>query len=113
MDYVQRRLQFDLTLWVGDMDDSRSREIYRPARLTVEDMTFLVLEPPDGRYPWTKAGRIRIDAGIGQPKESSSVLPPMPSGTLPAWIYLEGSNAFLLFSGGKASLEWAGPEEAR
>jgi len=113
IDYVQRRMLFDLVVWIGDMDDSPQRELYRPARVTVEDVTFLVAEPPDDRYPWAKAGPIRIDAGIGQPKESSSVLPSMSSGVSTVWIYLESFNSFLLFSGGNASLEWAGPEEAR
>jgi len=113
MDYVQRRLQFDLVLWIGDMDDSRSREIYRRARLTLERVAFLVVEPPDSSYPWSKADRISIDAGVGQPKQSSSVLPTVPPDTSPAWIYLEELNAFLLFSAGNASLEWTGPEESR
>ena len=39
MEYVQRKLQFDLVVWIGDMDDSRRREIYRPARLTVDDVS--------------------------------------------------------------------------
>ena len=45
MHYVQRKLQFDLTVWIGDMDDPRNREAYRPARLTCEDGAFLVIEP--------------------------------------------------------------------
>ena len=67
MDYVHRKLRFDLVVWIGDMDDSRRRELYRPARLTLDDVAFLVIEPPDVNYPWLKAGRIRIEAGEGQP----------------------------------------------
>jgi hypothetical protein len=113
MDYVERKLQCDLVLWIGGMDDSRSREIYRPARLTLEDVAFLVIEPPDNSYPWSKAGRIRIDAGVGQPSQSSSVLPPLSPEMSPAWMYLEELNTFLLFTAGNASVEWTGPEEAR
>jgi hypothetical protein len=47
-------LQFDLVVWIGDMDDSRRRELYRPACLTVDDVAFLVIEPPDINYPWLK-----------------------------------------------------------
>ena len=61
MDYVHRTLRFDLAIWIGDMDDSRRRELYRPARLTLDDVAFLVIEPPDINYPWLKAGPIRID----------------------------------------------------
>jgi len=61
MDYVQRRLQFDLVLWIGDMDDSRSREIYRRARLTLERVAFLVVEPLDsGAASVLKADQISV-----------------------------------------------------
>jgi hypothetical protein len=113
MDYVHRKLRFDLVVWIGDMDDSRRRELYRPARLTLDDVAFLVIEPPDVNYPWLKAGRIRIDAGEGQPPQSSSTLPVAPAGTRTTWIYLEELNTFLLFSAGNASLEWTGPEVDR
>ncbi len=113
MDYVHRTLRFDLVVWIGNMDDSRRRELYRPARLTFDDVAFLVIEPPDVNYPWLKAGRIRIDAGEGQPPQSSSTLPAAPAGTQSAWMYLGELNRFLHFSAGSASLEWTGPEENR
>jgi hypothetical protein len=89
MDYVHRTLRFDLVIWIGDMDDSRRRERYRPARLTLDDVAFLVIEPPDINYPWLKAGPIRIDAGEGQPHQSSSTLPVAPAGTRTTWITSE------------------------
>jgi hypothetical protein len=113
MDYVHRTLRFDLLVWIGDMDDSRRRELYRPARLTLDDVAFLVIEPPDVNYPWSKAGRIRIDAGEGQPPQSSSSLPVAPAGTRTTWVYLGEMNTFVLFSSGNASLEWTGPEVDR
>ena len=113
MDYVHRTLRFDLVIWIGDMDDSRRRELYRPARLTLDDVAFLVIEPPDINYPWLKAGPITIDTGEGQPHQSSSTLPVAPAGTRTTWMYLGELNRFLLLSGGNASLEWTGPEENR
>ena len=113
MDYVHRTLRFDLVIWIGDMDDSRRRELYRPARLTLGDVAFLVIEPPDINYPWLKAGPITIDTGEGQPHQSSSTLPVAPAGTRTTWMYLGELNRFLLLSGGNASLEWTGPEENR
>ena len=113
MDYVHRTLRFDLLVWIGDMDDSRRRELYRQARLTLDDVAFLVIEPPDITYPWLKAGRIRIDAGEGQPPQSSSTLPVAPAGTRTTWMYLGELNRFLLFSAGNASLEWTGPQVDR
>jgi len=113
MDYVHRTLRFDLLVWIGDMDDPRRRELYRQARLTLDDVAFLVIEPPDVTYPWLKAGRIRIDAGEGQPPQSSSTLPVAPAGSRTTWMYIGELNRFLLFSAGNASLEWTGPEVDR
>jgi hypothetical protein len=87
------------------MDDSRRRELYRPARLTVGDVAFLVIEPPDVSYPWLKAGPVRIDAGEGQPPQSTTTIPLAPPGARTTWIYLEELNTFLLFAAGNASLE--------
>lgn len=40
MDYVHRTLRFDLVVWIGSMDDSQRRELYRPARVTLDDVAF-------------------------------------------------------------------------
>jgi hypothetical protein len=67
----------------------------------------------DVNYPWLKAGRIRIDAGEGQPAQSSTTLPVAPADTRTTWMYLKELNTLLLFSAGNASLEWTGPEVDR
>ena len=54
MDYVRRQLRFDLVVWIGDMDDRERRETYRPARVTLDNVGFFVIEPPDADYPWPK-----------------------------------------------------------
>lgn len=113
MNYVDRALQFDLVVWVGDMGDTKGRERYRPALVTVHDVAYLVLEPPDPKYPWCTPGSMRVDAGEGQPRRSEGVLPAAPVGTSLTWMYMEGLNRFLLFAAGSASLEWTGPEENR
>lgn len=92
------------------MDDSVRRELYRPARLTIDDVAFLVIEPPDdGASLASKGGPIRIDAGQGRPQQSSSSLPDLPPEMPITWMYLGQLNAFLLFSAGHASLSRTGP----
>jgi hypothetical protein len=113
MDYVHRLLRLDLAVWIGDMDDERARELYRPARLTLDSVAFLAIEPPDTNYPWLTPGPIRIDAGEGLPSQSSSELPSAPAGTSIAWVYLGEVNRYLFFSAGTALLEWTGPEQNR
>ncbi len=112
MDYVHRKLTFDLDVWIGGMN-ARVRELYRPARLTLENVAFLVIEPPHPDYPWDEPGEIRIDAGVGQPSQSSAKLPDAPVGASVAWMYLEDLNTFLVFAAASASIDWTGPEYDR
>src|SRR5580704_13582201 len=76
MDYVQRKLDFYLDLWIGDMEDPpEGREVYRPVHLIVQNVAFLIIEPPDPMYPWHDPGPITVDAGAGKPPQVSSSHP--------------------------------------
>jgi hypothetical protein len=113
MDYVRRRLKLELVVWIGHMGDVAARELYRPARVTLADVAFLVIEPPDADSPSLEGGPVVIDTGEGLPRQSASLLPEQPSGTVITWMYIEELNRFLLFAAGSAVLEWIGPEENR
>ena len=113
IDYVRRVLQFTLMPWIGDTNDITARELYRPCRVTVHDVAYLVIEPPDTNYRWLEPGPICIDTDEGQPTQSDSKLPVAPVGSSVTWMYLGEMNRFLLFAAGHASLEWTGPEENR
>lgn len=111
MDYIHRTLQLDLDVWVGDMEDAARREVYRPARVTLSRVAFLVVEPPDTRYDWVKPGRIRVDWGEGSPPKSSCTIPSPPAGSIVTYLYLGELNSFLHFAAEEALLEWTGHEE--
>lgn len=113
MDYFHRTLELDLDVWVGDMRAVAKREIYRPARVTLVKVAFLVVEPPDARYAWLGPGRIRVDSGEGFPLTSSSIIPSPPAGISTTYIYLGELNSFLHFAAAEALLEWIGPEQDR
>ena len=119
MDYLTRKLVFDVLVFTGGVDNPQKVQMYRPARVTVENVAYLVIEPPDPReppdpsYPWVEAGGISFDTGEGQPSQSASILPTAPEGTTVTWMYLYDFNRFLLFAAGDATLEWTGPEEDR
>jgi hypothetical protein len=95
------------------MDSTGIRELYPPARVTLNQVAFLVIEPPDVRYDWLTPGSIKIDVGVGRPSQSASTVPPSPGGNSTSWMYLGEMNRFLLFSAGEVSLDWTGPEENR
>ena len=111
MDYLSRRLVFDVVIWIGDMDNEQAREMYRPARVTVEDVAYLVIEPPDPSYTWKEPGHLIIDTGAGQPANSETPLPEAPHGTSVTFMYVYNFNRFMYFAASHASLEWTGPEE--
>lgn len=119
MDYLTRTLRLHLVVWIGDMDDPPRREAYRPALVTLKDVAYLIIEPPDfevrqqGEYPWRERGNIRIDAGEGPVSESNTIVPPAPEGTTANWMYIDDFNRYLFFAAGDSSLEWTGAEEIR
>jgi len=119
MDYITRTLQLVVVVWIGDMDDPPRKEAYRQALVTVKDVAYLVIEPPDfespqnGGYPWEEPGEIRFDTGEGPVSQSNTILPPAPVGTTANWMYLSDFNRCLFFAAGDATLEWTGPEEDR
>jgi hypothetical protein len=113
MDCVGRRLQFDLAVWVGDPRSPHTRETYRPALLSFNDVAFLIIESPDAKHASLESGPTRIDAGEGQPAQSRSKIPGATADAVITWMYLEEPNTFLIFAAGDASIEWTGPAENR
>ena len=110
MDYLQRRLRFDFDIWIGDKVHS---EMYRAATVTLDDVAYLVIEPPEASDPGLDTAAICIDTGPGHLRQSGSILPQAPTGTSATWMILHDLNRFLLFGAGSASIEWTGPEENR
>jgi hypothetical protein len=112
MDYVARTLDLSLDIWTGDLDDPKKRELYRPARLSLAQVAYLAIEPPDDREPWLKGESIQIDTGLGIPEASPYAMPIHPAGTFRAYLYLGGLNTFLHVAAEHASLQWTGDERA-
>ena len=78
MDYLSRRLTFDLMVWTSDMENKAARELYRPACVTLERVAFLTIEPPDTRYDWLVPGAVVVDAGEGHPPQETYSVPDPP-----------------------------------
>ena len=82
-------------------------------RLTLDDVAFLVVEPPDVDSPSLRAGAHQNR----RRRRSASAEFNHPSGRTggyPDDVDVLGElNRFLLFSAGNASLEWTGPEVDR
>ena len=48
VDYEQRTLEFDIDIWVGNLDSNveEERERYKPGTLKFEGLEYFVIDPP-------------------------------------------------------------------
>ena len=113
VDYVQRQLTFQLEFWIGDMEVSERREVYRPAIVVVDDVNFVYVEPPRETKEFHIGTSIRIDAGEGIPEAIQDAVQHLHDMGKVTWMFLSELNSFILFSAASASMKWTGPEENR
>lgn len=113
IDYVQQVLRMELVVWIGRMSARETRELYRPAEVVVEKVSFLIMESPDENSPWNEAGALTIDTGTVVPEECSVQLPSIPAGSSVTRVYVYDWNRSFYFAGASAQLEWTGPEVNR
>jgi len=82
IDYAERRVTFDLAVWVGKMEDPpERREAYKSGRIEVSGLLFIVMEPPDPKYPFRKPS-ITIDACDMNKNIKAELLESLPSGLI-------------------------------
>ena len=111
IDYVSGTASFDLELWVGDDSAERKeeREVYRDARVTLSDLLFCVIEPPDSRYPYYDKKTLWVDGGPwnSAPPSTSIQLPsPLPENSFVYWFFVDNWNSFIYVGAMAARLEY-------
>ena len=104
VDYVERTAVLELEIWVDDTDVFL--ELYRPARIVLKGLAYLVIQPPDAGYPFREAGVVTIDLSAPETfvsgRESDSAFR----------LFISQSNSFIDADADAAELEWLG-ESAR
>ena len=110
-DYVSGTASFDLQLWVGDVsaEKKEEREVYRDARLTLSDLLFCVIEPPDPSYPYHDKETLWVDGGTwdSAPPSTSIQLPsPLPENSFVYWFFVNNWNSFIYVAAMAAHLEF-------
>ena len=95
---ADRRAEFILDVWLGDLRSSviGERERYRPARLELVELAYLVLDDSDPRYPAGDGSPLRIDACAADddPQRSQQV----PDGGFAGRFFVTEWNAFIHFA---------------
>jgi len=106
VDYSQRTLMLELEIWVGSMDDPpERREAYRKGWLEISGLIFLVLEPPDPRYPF-KDSDLRIDGCDMSKNLSSELLRSLPQDSFVRSLWVNEWNAFMHIAAKSAEVTW-------
>ena len=105
-DLGKRRAEFILDVWLGDLWSSvtAERERYRPARLELLELAYLVVDVPDPRYPAGDGAPLRVDACAAD--EDPERLRQVPPGGFAGRFFVTEWNAFIHFAAMDARLTW-------
>jgi hypothetical protein len=103
---AQRRAEFVLEVWVGDLHRSAEleREPYRAARLELLGLAYLVVDDPDPRYATADFERVQIDS-CG-PDDDPDRTRQVPVGGFAGRFFVTEWNAFIHFAALEARLTW-------
>jgi hypothetical protein len=106
VDYAQRRVTFELAVWVGSIDESpERREAYKNGLVEVSGLLFLVMEPPDPKYPFTRSG-ITIDGCNMSKNINDELLKSLPPGSFFRSLWVSEWNTFIHIAANSARIVW-------
>jgi len=109
VDYVERALTLDLWVWVGDIDDPpEKREAYRQGQLRLSDLQFLVVEPPDPRYPFRDSVRLVVDGCDMSKNLDNELLGSFSDEAFVRSLWVNQWNSFIHVAAKKAEIIWQG-----
>src|SRR5690349_8539031 len=107
-DLAERRAEFVIDVWMGDLHSavSSERERRRPARLELLGLTYLIVDDLDPRYPYAKEAPVQIDAcGADDDPELARQV---PQGGFAGRFFVTEWNGFIHFAAVEARLTWLG-----
>ena len=108
IDYVGRRVVFDVSVWVGDMEAKAApREGYRDGEVVIEGLRFIVVEPPDPRYPFGREAPVRVSGCERVSASEMPVVSAVPVGCFVSRFFVVDWNSFIYVAGVGAELTWA------
>jgi hypothetical protein len=106
VDYELRKVTLEVAVWVGDMDDPpERREAYKKGRIEISGLLFLVMEPPDPRYPF-KTSDLRIDGCDMSKNLDPALLKSLPGEAFFRSLWVNEWNAFIHIAAVGAEIAW-------
>lgn len=107
VDYEQRTLKAEIAVWVGDLDEpAERRERYRRGRIEIAGLTFLIMEPPDARYPFAYSTKLTIDGCDQRENLDITLLESLPKKSFFRSLWVGEWNAFIHVAGTDAKFSW-------
>ncbi len=83
---------------------------YRTGRLEVTGLAFLVMEPPDPKYPFKDTKRLTIDGCDMRKNLNSDLLASLPDDVFVRSLWIYEWNAFIHVAAKKAHIRWLSDE---
>jgi hypothetical protein len=106
VDYEKRKVTLELAVWVGNMDDPpERREAYKSGRIDISGLLFLVMEPPDAKYPF-KTCDLTVDGCDMSKNLDSELLRSLPADSFFRSLWVNEWNAFIHIAATSADLTW-------
>jgi len=106
IDYEKRKVTLELAIWVGNMDDPPGqREAYKGGRIDISGLLFLVMEPPDPKYPF-KASDLTIDGCDMSKNLDNALLRSLPADSFFRSLWVNEWNAFIHIAAKSADVVW-------
>jgi hypothetical protein len=106
VDYELRKVTLEVAVWIGDMGDPpERREAYKDGRIDISGLLFLVMEPPDPRYPYQDSD-LRIDGCDLSKNLSSELLESLPVDSFFRSLWVNEWNAFIHIAAKNVNIEW-------
>ena len=102
-------LQFQISTGDPDSKDPVVRESMRSGQLNISGLLFLIIEPPDERYPYQKAEGLWIDEGEvvdRVPKNMPKLPKNLPPGAFVHWFFVTDWNSFIYLAATGTEFEW-------
>jgi hypothetical protein len=105
VDYAQRKVIFDLAVWVGRTEDTpERREAFKKERMEISGLLFLVMEPRT-QNTHSRHG-LTIDGCDMSKNNSGKLLESLPADSFLRSLWVNEWNVFIHIAANSAALVW-------